>query len=238
MKYAIAYMKFVRSVLNSLNKMGNSYINIKDETLGNYFTKADKDYQTFSPYSEAFLDENRLKITLRYDQFDDDYTRHLQRESGYSDRIVNKYLKNTGIKVETEYDDGEMHDSLVKITYTRKKKLKPNSKPKAKEMPKERSEQFKKLNINSNIKVKLNDKGIEILKNEYNALKKAYPTMFEKPFKPPVVDEEGYTTMQFWKLFHYFGNQIYVGNDNLPFDNDIKISSKNLEDIKSKSKTK
>ena len=67
--------------------------------------------------------------------------------------------------------------------------------------------EFIKFNLNYKIKVKLNKKGIEILKNEGS---KCSP------------DENGYVTFQGWELINIFGGHLQLGLET-PFDLNVLI---------------
>lgn len=91
----------------------------------------------------------------------------------------------------------------------------------------------KTFNINSFVKVKLTEEGIRILEYQYNERLKEMSPQIRKTmghFKKPRVDKKGYSEFQLWELMHHFGNYMYNGNMNPPFDMNIKISEKYLMD--------
>ena len=85
---------------------------------------------------------------------------------------------------------------------------------------------MKEFNINSSINVKLTETGMAILRNRHNELQQKFPAVGE--FKAPEVDENGYCSFQLWELMQVFGNYMYMGNNNLPFETTIAISDEYL----------
>ena len=81
-----------------------------------------------------------------------------------------------------------------------------------------------KFNINDNVKVKLSQAGFDILRGEHEKLRKAVPMLGE--FKPPTVDDDGYTQFQLWNLMEVFGKYFYMSNSNYPFQMEIEIPVK------------
>ena len=77
------------------------------------------------------------------------------------------------------------------------------------------------FNLNDNVKVKLTEKGLNILRVDHDELRTHVPSLRE--FTPPTVDSEGYSTFQLWDLMERFGNQMYMGNTNYPIEMDIKL---------------
>ena len=66
------------------------------------------------------------------------------------------------------------------------------------------------FNINQYIKVKLTDKGKEVIQNDYDRLCAAYPNA---DFKPVYLeDDEGYTKFQLWDFMRLFGEYMYCGS--------------------------
>ncbi len=78
-----------------------------------------------------------------------------------------------------------------------------------------------KLNMNDNVKVKLTQRGKEILQERFEKFHKNYPTSFTK-FELPKEDKRGYSKWQLWRLFSVFGEHISMGLD-VPFELDIEI---------------
>lgn len=76
------------------------------------------------------------------------------------------------------------------------------------------------VNLNDTVKVKLTEKGRQILKDEHEALKKRFPSISE--YKEKEVDKSGYTQFQLWSLIKTFGPSIYLGCD-VPFETTIMI---------------
>ena len=71
---------------------------------------------------------------------------------------------------------------------------------------------LKKININSTVKVKLNEYGIQKLKKEY-----AYKTI-----------DDGVVKLQMWELFYIFGSDYTIGNTKLPFGTTMYIYIKKM----------
>ena len=98
---------------------------------------------------------------------------------------------------------------------------------------------MKEFNINSHVKVRLTDEGVRILEENYNNLLRKSRPGIEKiigPFKAPTVDEDGYTDFQFHDLMRTFGEYMFIGNMNMPFDTDIRFEDEDLIDVKEKTK--
>ena len=76
-----------------------------------------------------------------------------------------------------------------------------------------------KFNINDSVKVKLNDRGREILKQKYELLFKDSPRY---KFTPPREDEQGWSKWQMWHLMKTFGPHISLALE-LPFETEIEI---------------
>lgn len=85
---------------------------------------------------------------------------------------------------------------------------------------------MKEFNVNDYVKIKLTDAGIAILKSRHDDILKPYVG----EFKTPQVDENGYTQMQMWEVMQVFGNYMYNGNPNIPFETNIAISEEYLKD--------
>ena len=64
-----------------------------------------------------------------------------------------------------------------------------------------------KININHTVRVKLTDKGKEIMEDQ------------RQPF--PKVDEDGYHHFQLWVLMAIFGQHMYAGIVDMPFETTI-----------------
>jgi hypothetical protein len=81
--------------------------------------------------------------------------------------------------------------------------------------------EFKKMNINNTVKVKLNNYGLLILKDSWNDLRNDFPKLQE--WEPPKTDSNGYTEFQLWSFMESFGQYMYIGNPNTPFEMDILV---------------
>jgi len=76
-----------------------------------------------------------------------------------------------------------------------------------------------KFNINDSVKVKLNDHGREILKQQHDLLLKDIPRY---EFTLPQEDEQGWSKWQMWRLMETFGPHISIGSE-VPFETEIEI---------------
>lgn len=76
------------------------------------------------------------------------------------------------------------------------------------------------LNINENIKVKLNDTGIQILKSRHAQLVQC--TKYNQPFTLPSTDSNGYSIFQLWTFMQIFGPHMHLGSE-MPFDATIVV---------------
>ena len=80
---------------------------------------------------------------------------------------------------------------------------------------------MKSLNINSNVRIKLTPYGIEKIKKQYGKL------YFEESIQPSA-DKDGFYAIQLWRLMNTFGEDMYMGNTNFPFDSNIEIDDAQL----------
>lgn len=78
------------------------------------------------------------------------------------------------------------------------------------------------LNINYNIKAKLNDYGIDILKARHRELVESSKGNYNQPFTLPSTDENGYSIFQLWTFMQIFGPHMHL-NSEMPFEPDIII---------------
>ena len=90
---------------------------------------------------------------------------------------------------------------------------------------------MKTLNINSNVRIKLTSFGIKRLKENHEELRKRYPSAIGK-FIPPAVDKDGFCEMQLWKVMKQFGDLLYIGCENPPFELEIQIDDSAFEELK------
>jgi hypothetical protein len=81
-----------------------------------------------------------------------------------------------------------------------------------------------KLYINNYVKVKLNEKGLKILKRNWEKIQKKSSILY--PWKEPKVDKNGYTKFLLWDFMGTFGGEMYLGNPFLPFEDPIIIEEK------------
>ena len=78
------------------------------------------------------------------------------------------------------------------------------------------------LNINYNIKAKLNDYGVEILKARHRQLIEFSQGVYNQPFTLPSTDENGYSIFQLWTFMQIFGPYLHLGSK-MPFEAEIII---------------
>lgn len=90
---------------------------------------------------------------------------------------------------------------------------------------------MKTLNINSEVRIKLTSFGIERLKKNHEELRKNYPSAIGE-FKLPDVDENGFSKMQLWVIMNTFGDLLFNGSPNLPFEMNIQIDDAEFEESK------
>jgi repressor LexA len=77
-----------------------------------------------------------------------------------------------------------------------------------------------KINLNDIVKLKINQKGIDILRKNHDELKATFPKLGE--FMPPASDAEGYYHMQLWSVMETFGPHIHIGF-NIPIETEIVV---------------
>lgn len=71
---------------------------------------------------------------------------------------------------------------------------------------------MKTLNLNTYVKVKLTKFGEEIYSHQYDwAIGRLQN--FDRPL--PVCDEEGFVTIELWKLFEIYGKYVECGRDQI-----------------------
>lgn len=80
------------------------------------------------------------------------------------------------------------------------------------------------FNINDTVKVKLNDFGRAIHRDNWLASQRV---IWERgvigfPYREPIEDDEGYSKWQMWDLMKQFGSHMYLGGM-MPFDSKILI---------------
>lgn len=81
---------------------------------------------------------------------------------------------------------------------------------------------YKPVNINHLVKVKLNERGLEILREQRLELNKRLPENLRSEFTPPKVDKEGYCKYQLWCLMETFGKYCVLGYEP-PFEAEILV---------------
>lgn len=92
---------------------------------------------------------------------------------------------------------------------------------------------MKKINLNSTVKVKLNDRGKDIYYHRFDDLNRFIKSRGAKPLDPryPVVDEDGFSEFQLWSFMHLYGEYMMVGAPNITEDLNIYINDEDLDDI-------
>lgn len=79
-----------------------------------------------------------------------------------------------------------------------------------------------KFNINHYVKVKLTDRGRDILQEQYyEMMNRMFPDT-KLDYKPIKEDKNGWSKWQLWYLMSTFGEQIGMGLDT-PFETNIRI---------------
>ena len=86
---------------------------------------------------------------------------------------------------------------------------------------------MKTFNINKTVRIKLTKFGLDKLKKNHENLRKINPSLSK--FTPPKVDENGFCQMQLWVVMHTFGEDLYNGTLNLPFEPTIQIDEDQFE---------
>jgi len=84
-----------------------------------------------------------------------------------------------------------------------------------------------KFNMNDYVKVKLTNCGVSILMDQHEKLKNIFPRLGEFKIN---LEADGYYKTQLHDLFNTFGQYIYMGATELPFETNI-ILVNNFKDI-------
>lgn len=92
---------------------------------------------------------------------------------------------------------------------------------------------LKQININSNVYVKLNDRGKRIYHEMVSKTLKEFSGLKYPELK---TDENGYSKWQLWYLMEFFGPYISIGFDTC-FETTILINEKDIEEFSSISTT-
>lgn len=81
---------------------------------------------------------------------------------------------------------------------------------------------FKEFNLCDNVKIKLNEVGKDILRNNWKKTCESSPDSFKlEDFKLPEEDKDGYVTYQTFQLITIFGQDFITGNP--PFGSNVLI---------------
>lgn len=80
-----------------------------------------------------------------------------------------------------------------------------------------------KFNVNHEVRVKLTEHGLKILKQQHDEL---FMRAMRAPiWQPPAVDAEGYSKFQLHDLMYTFGECMLLGNSILPFETEILLEA-------------
>jgi hypothetical protein len=83
-----------------------------------------------------------------------------------------------------------------------------------------------RFNINHTVKVKLNDRGRKILKDNHDRLFSGYPVNAKPEYHPAKEDDEGWSKWQLHSLMSSLGNHCFMGPVP-PFETEIIIVLEN-----------
>ena len=75
-----------------------------------------------------------------------------------------------------------------------------------------------KININDYVKVRLKEQGFCIHRQHYDNI--WFGRIPPYPYKPPMVDKDGYSKFPLWELMQLFGEHLSLGME-VPFDTEI-----------------
>lgn len=89
-------------------------------------------------------------------------------------------------------------------------------------------DKFKTFNLNDEVRVKLNQRGIDILRTGHDAMNDLWRGKLG-PYRGPKIDQNGYTSFQMWEFMRIFGNTMIMGLDT-PFEMNILIPERHLSD--------
>lgn len=82
-------------------------------------------------------------------------------------------------------------------------------------------------NVNDMVRIKITKTGHDTLEKQHRDLCSQYGIKHKYPI--PVVDTEGFTEMPLWTVMQRFGDQMFNGNPDVPFDTVIKFKVNELE---------
>lgn len=81
-----------------------------------------------------------------------------------------------------------------------------------------------KFNVNDKVRVKLTKTGVSMLR--FNHTKRYLSSReADKHWEEPKVDAEGYTEFHMWELMNEFGDLMYNGQGNMPFETEMVLSA-------------
>ncbi|MCM1234149.1 MAG: hypothetical protein NC489_28940 [Ruminococcus flavefaciens] len=92
---------------------------------------------------------------------------------------------------------------------------------------------YKKVNLNSKIKVKLTPYGAEIYYYKVDGVNEKIIRNGGTPLdrKMPCIDKDGFTEFQLWEFINLYGSCIGLGRKEVLSDICLYISEKDLEDV-------
>lgn len=79
------------------------------------------------------------------------------------------------------------------------------------------------MNVNDYIKLKLNQKGLNILRDRHDELRRAVPK-YDRNWTPPNTDANGYSRFQLWEAMQIFGPHITMGMEP-PFSTEVRFDN-------------
>lgn len=83
------------------------------------------------------------------------------------------------------------------------------------------------LNINDTVRIKITQAGFKFLERQHKDLNSKYNT--NTPYKAPNVDKDGHTEMPLWEVMQLFGDQMYNGNPDIPYETSIALKVNEAE---------
>ena len=86
---------------------------------------------------------------------------------------------------------------------------------------------MERLNMNSTVKVRLNDKGQDI----YYHINDKYYKKFNIKRRFKETDKDGYSEFQLWQFMNIYGEHLKLGSDNPFSDLNIYIKDEDLETV-------
>ena len=90
---------------------------------------------------------------------------------------------------------------------------------------------MKQINLNDDIKVKLNPFGVDIFYHQYDELNEKIIKRGGKPLerRMPQIDKDGYTSFRLWQFMELYGSHISAGCK-LPCETNMLVEVKEDEE--------